>query len=49
VAGAGELLVSMDAATRANLAIESLERRTLELKGREELVDVVVLTETVPA
>lgn len=49
VAGAGELLVSIDAATRANLAIESLERRTLELKGREELVDVVVLTETVSA
>jgi adenylate cyclase len=43
VAGASELLVSDATAMRANLATEGLERRTLELKGREELVDVVVV------
>jgi adenylate cyclase len=43
VAEAGELLVSIAAAERANLALEGLERRRLEVKGREEPVDVVVV------
>jgi adenylate cyclase len=49
-AGAGELLVSIATAERANLGTDGLERRTLELKGREEPIDVVVLMgSTVPA
>ncbi len=43
VAAAGELLISVQSAQRADLATVGLERRRLELKGREELVDVVVL------
>ncbi len=43
VAAAGELLVSTETARRANLALDGLEHRTLELKGREEPVEVVVL------
>jgi adenylate cyclase len=43
VAAAGELLVSIASAERANLVTDGLERRTLELKGREEPIDVVVL------
>jgi adenylate cyclase len=43
VAGAGELLVSLATAERGNLALDGLERRTLELKGRDEPIDVVVL------
>lgn len=46
VATAGELLVSIATVERANLATDSLERRTLELKGREEPIDVVVLGRT---
>lgn len=46
VAGAGELLVSDATARRANLATRDLERRMLELKGREELVEVVVLADS---
>jgi len=49
VAGAGELLVSSDAAGRANLETGGLERRTLELKGRQEPVEVVVLTQAAAA
>ncbi|MCI0583232.1 MAG: adenylate/guanylate cyclase domain-containing protein [Chloroflexi bacterium] len=49
VAGAGELLVSLASAQRANLATDGLERRTLELKGREEPIDVVVLGRTAVA
>jgi adenylate cyclase len=45
VAGAGELLVSIASAERANLGTNGLERRTLELKGREEPIDVVVVTQ----
>ena len=43
VAEAGELLVSLAAAEAATLDATGLERRTLELKGREELIDVVVI------
>ena len=43
VAAAGELLVSTAAAERAGLAAETLEHRRLEVKGREEPIDVVVL------
>ena len=43
VAAAGELLVSIASAERANLVTDGLQRRTLELKGREEPIDVVVL------
>ena len=42
-AAAGELLVSLATAERANLDTAGLERRHLALKGRAEPVDVVVL------
>ncbi len=40
---AGELLVSTATAASAALDISGLEARTLQLKGRAEAVDVVVL------
>lgn len=43
VAAAGELLVAIASAERANLVTDGLERRKLEPKGREEPIDVVVL------
>jgi adenylate cyclase len=43
VAGAGEALISVDAAIAARLATRGLERRHLEVKGRTEPIDVVVL------
>jgi adenylate cyclase len=43
VAGAGELLVSIATAARADLATTGLERRVLQLKGRAEPVEVVVI------
>jgi adenylate cyclase len=42
-AGAGELLVSLEASTAAGLETASLERRTLDARGRQQPVDVVVL------
>lgn len=42
-AGRGELLVSVAAAAAAGHAIDGLERRTLEVRGRHEPVDVVVI------
>lgn len=42
-AGAGEILVSRAAATAAGVAGEGLEERRLELRGRTEPIDVVVL------
>jgi adenylate cyclase len=45
--GAGELLVSMATAASAGLDTTGLETRTLDLKGRAEPVDVVVLGATV--
>ena len=43
VAAAGELLVSIASAERANLVTDGFDRRTLELKARELPIDVVVL------
>ena len=43
VAGAGEALISQDAATAADLTVAGLERRHLEVKGRSQPVDVVVV------
>jgi adenylate cyclase len=48
VAAAGELLVSVASARLANLDLGAYEHRTLELKGREEPVEVVVLAADVP-
>jgi class 3 adenylate cyclase len=42
MAGAGELLISEMAAEAAGLDTSGLERRTLELRGREKPVDVWV-------
>ena len=42
-AAAGELLVSVEAANEAEYTIDGLERRTLEVRGRHEPVDVVVI------
>jgi adenylate cyclase len=42
-AGAGELLVSLDAARAAGLDATSLEHRSLALKGKSESTEVVVL------
>src|ERR671924_1563040 len=39
LAGAGEILVSADAATAAGLETAGLERRTLELRGRDQSLD----------
>lgn len=44
-AGPGELLVSSVAATAASLATADLERRYLEVRGRTEPVEVVVVRE----
>jgi len=43
-AAAGELLVSLEAATAAGLEITDQERRTLEVRGRVEAIDVVAIT-----
>jgi adenylate cyclase len=43
LAGAGELLVSVAASERAGLDASSLERRTVEVRGREASLDVVVV------
>lgn len=45
VAAAGELLVSVAAAEGAGLDASTLEHRTLELKGRAEPIEVVVIVE----
>jgi adenylate cyclase len=43
-AGAGEILVTESAARSAHLALDaSVERRRLDLRGRSEATDVVVL------
>jgi adenylate cyclase len=42
LAGAGELLVSADAASAAGLETTGLERRTLELRGRDQTIDAWV-------
>lgn len=43
VAGAGEALISLDAAAAAELPTEGLEQRHLEVRGRSQPIDVVVL------
>jgi adenylate cyclase len=43
-AAAGEILVTMPAATRAQLPMTELERRSLDLKGKSQRTDVVVVT-----
>jgi adenylate cyclase len=45
-AGAGEVIVSVAAAEAAGTATEGLERRTLEIRGRSEPIEVVVLRAT---
>jgi adenylate cyclase len=42
-AGAGEILVSRAAATAAGMEAEGFEQRRLELRGRSEPIDVLVL------
>ena len=42
-AGAGEILLPIDAATKAGVALDGLERRSLELKGKSQSTEVVVL------
>ena len=42
LAGAGEILVSADAASAAGLDTSGLERRTLELRGRDQSIDAWV-------
>jgi adenylate cyclase len=44
LAGAGEILVSESAAAAASLDTSGLERRSLELRGREQGVDAWVMT-----
>lgn len=48
VAGAGEILVTAASARAAGVA-EDLEHRRLELKGKTEAVDVLVLGATAPS
>lgn len=43
VAAAGEILVPIAAATASGVSMDGLERRTLELKGKTESVEVLVL------
>ncbi len=45
-AAAGELLVSVDAAEAAGTVASDAVRRTLEVRGREATIDVVVLHPT---
>jgi adenylate cyclase len=42
LAGAGEILISAEAATAGGLETTGLERRTLEVRGREQTVDAWV-------
>jgi adenylate cyclase len=42
-AGTGELFVTLDAAHAAGLEITSVEHRTLDLKGKSEAMEVVIL------
>jgi adenylate cyclase len=43
LAGAGEILISAEAATAGALETTGLERRTLELRGRDQTVDAWVV------
>ena len=42
-AGAGEVIVSVAAAEAAGMATDQLERRTVEIRGRTEPIDVIAL------
>ena len=42
-AAAGELLVSIEAATAAGLDVPSFERRTVTVRGREDTVEVIAV------
>jgi adenylate cyclase len=44
VSAAGEILVPVEAAAKARVLTDSLERRSLELKGKTAPTEVVVLT-----
>lgn len=46
VAAAGEVLVTVPAAASAGLSLDGLERRSLNLKGKTETTDVLVLTQS---
>jgi adenylate cyclase len=48
-AGAGELLVTAAAADAARVDVSGLEHRSLELKGKSEATEVVILGATSPA
>ncbi len=43
-AAAGELLVSLDAAAAAELDVADLERRTIDVRGRTQAIEVVSMT-----
>ena len=45
VAGAGQIIVSEETSTLANLDVEGLENRKLELKGKSEPTNVRVITQ----
>jgi class 3 adenylate cyclase len=42
LAGPGEVLISCDAGEAAGISTDGLERRTLELRGRDQTVEVWV-------
>jgi adenylate cyclase len=44
LAGPGEVLISADAAAAGGLETDETERRTLELRGKEQVVDAWVAT-----
>jgi adenylate cyclase len=44
LAGAGEILISAEAAEAGGLETAGLERRTLELRGKDQAVDAWVAT-----
>ena len=43
-AGAGEILLPLEAAGKAGVVVEGLERRSLALRGKSQPTEVVVLT-----
>ena len=43
-AGAGEILMPLEAATKAGVAVDGIQRRSLELKGKSQPTEVVVLS-----
>jgi adenylate cyclase len=46
---AGEVIVSVAAAKAANMASDQLERRTVDIRGRTEPIEVVVLPQVRPS